>query len=191
MSIYDNVKFGSMTDIGLSMLSPLWGLGRLADVGIKYGTNKDGLMDEYSHMVPESIRLMGDDDVSSDLYDNNTFMSYLDGLLASQGQEATENRLFNMQEAQKNRDWQEYMSSTSYQRAVADLQKAGLNPILAYQQGGASTPTGASASSNNVSGDTLSSILNSFANLVSSASSVAEVLLPVLKTKTKIKGFGG
>lgn len=33
-----------------------------------------------------------------------------------------------------------YMSNTSYQRAMKDMRKAGLNPMLAYQQGGASTP---------------------------------------------------
>lgn len=53
---------------------------------------------------------------------------------------------FNAQQAQANRDFQERMSNTAYQRGVADMEKAGLNPMLAYSQGPAQVPTGSSAS---------------------------------------------
>lgn len=142
---------------------------------------------------------------AADYYNNNSFIEYLEGLMASQGQEAVENRLFNSEEAakarefaaaeaQKNRDWQETMSSTAWQRTVADLQKAGLNPILAYAQGSSSTPTGSSAQSsqasvNSTGGDTLSSVLNAFANLISSAGDIASALLKIPIGKTAVKGF--
>lgn len=46
--------------------------------------------------------------------------------------------------------FQQEMSNTSYQRGMADMRAAGLNPMLAYSQGGASVPAGASYTARNV-----------------------------------------
>lgn len=50
-------------------------------------------------------------------------------------------------QADLQRQWQERMSNTAYQRATADMRAAGINPMLAYMQGGASTPSGGQGSS--------------------------------------------
>lgn len=64
---------------------------------------------------------------------------------------------FNADEAQKQRDWEEHMSSTAYQRQVADMRAAGVNPAMAmHGASGASTPSGSAATSVSPSGGSFS-----------------------------------
>ena len=67
-------------------------------------------------------------------------MAFMDGLLGGILQNNWNTAAQNSQ-----RDWMQQMASTGYQRAVADLKAAGLNPMLAYSNGSASSPSGSAA----------------------------------------------
>lgn len=58
---------------------------------------------------------------------------------------------YNAEQAKLQREWQEHMANTVYQRSVADMKKAGINPILAAGMGlgSASVSGGAAASVDN------------------------------------------
>lgn len=69
--------------------------------------------------------------------------------------------LANRQAADQAANQQAFQASqtgTAYQRAVADMKAAGLNPMLAYSQGGASSGTGAMAPVQNLGGSVSSAV---------------------------------
>lgn len=81
--------------------------------------------------------------------------SIVSGWLGYKGQKDTNET--NIALGREQMAFQERMSNTAYQRGVADMQKAGLNPMLAYSQGGASAPAGSMPQVQNAVGAGMSS----------------------------------
>lgn len=112
-------------------------------------------------------------------------------LIGAHGQSQT--NAANAQEAQRTRDFQERMRSTQYQTAVDDMRKAGLNPALAYQQGGAGNVSGASAQFQNPaahSAESAASAVQAFQAMRRTAAEIEQITAQTDKTRQEAQLVG-
>lgn len=116
-------------------------------------------------------------------------------LISSQGQEKTndrnqeiqqQNSAFNAEQAELNRQFshneaglqqafQQQMANTTWQRGVRDMQAAGLNPMLAYSQGGAPSPSGAMGQGSAAQAGSPGNAVNPYAAAAASAGQWAQI----------------
>lgn len=82
----------------------------------------------------------------------------------------SQNSAFNAEQAHLNREFQREQSNTVWSRAVADMKTAGLNPMLAYSQGGNPASSGSAATAGNPG-----NMQNVFANAGQSAAQWAQI----------------
>lgn len=98
-----------------------------------------GMIDPVQGLVSGGLSLLGGTATNKNNWDIANAANATNAAIANSTNQ------FNADQAQKNRDFQERMRQTQYQTTVQDLMAAGLNPMLAYSQGGAGTPSGSAA----------------------------------------------
>lgn len=106
------------------------------------------------------------------------------GYLSSEGQKDANET--NLQIAREQMAFQDRMSSSAYERAVQDMKNAGLNPMLAYSKGGASTPSGSQTTVQNALGAGVNSaqqIMASYSNYASAEQQRAQAELAMAQAE--------
>lgn len=148
-------------------------------------------------LVKQPVSGSGDKSFSS--YSPNSAVSInmpgydMSGMIAAIQNSAAMTNAFNSEEAEKNRQFQLYMSNTAHQREMKDLEAAGLNPILAAREG-ASTASGGQASGADASGaiaGLLGQLINAqSAQAVANQNNAARELIERLQEAHDLKTLG-
>ena len=160
----------SFWDTGLGKFLNIltFGIPRIIQGFSQPGKNEDGssnsavgVFNQQNWQNTAGDILLGNDYQNSQPLGQQLFGTNIGGFIQSLTNRITANQLtgaereanaFSAEQAQLDRDFQERMSNTQYQRGVADMRAAGVNPALAIGQGGAAAPSGQAAPSVNPQG---------------------------------------
>lgn len=113
--------------------------GSMGSIGSAIGS-LGGVVKDFSPLISGTAGYFGQQSA------NETNMELADKQMAFQRESQNIQNSSNAYQASVVRDWEENLSNTAWQRGVKDMQAAGINPMLAFMKGGASTPTSSPAS---------------------------------------------